>query len=266
MRIWEWTDYRQYLFARLGAEGSRTGQRKALADFIPVHTSFVSQVLKGRADFSLEQAEAINHFLKHTEDEGQYFILLLLMERAGSQALRQRFFRQIEEMRSQRLDIKSRLEAEGEISLKDREKFYSSAHYGAIHVLTSIPGLQTVQALAEVLRLDQNQVQEMVDFLLELGVLQLEKGFLKPGSHHVHLGTETELVLKHHSNWRLHTLQRLQFLNKEDLHYSACVSLSKADAFKVKEALLQCLKEQVQTISSSQEEVAYVLSFDFYPL
>ena len=58
----------------------------------------------------------------------------------------------------------------------------------------------------------------------------------------------------------------LQFLDPDDLHYSACVSLTHNDAFKIKESMLHNLKQNVDVISKSAEEVAYVLSFDFYKL
>lgn len=75
---------------------------------------------------------------------------------------------------------------------------------------------------------------------------------------------DSELILKHHANWRFHTISNLQILSREDLHYSACMSLSEEDAFRVKESILQNLKSNVETISKSKEEVAYVMSFDFY--
>jgi hypothetical protein len=266
MRIWEFTEYRPYLMDRLGGEGSRTGLRKRLADHIPVHTTFVSQVLKGRAEFSLEQGEAVNEFLGHTDDESEYFILLLLKDRAGDRRLRARFESKIRVMRDERLNIQKRVGASQEISDKDREKFYSSHYYGAIHVLTGIPEFRTVEKLSEALRLSKPRIQEMVDFCLRIGVLKHEGDELRPGSQHIHLGGRSELVLKHHSNWRLHTLQGLQFVDIDDLHYSACVSLTQKDAFHIKESMLTNLKDNVDIISKSAEEIAYVMSFDFYKL
>jgi hypothetical protein len=266
MLIWEFTKYRDYLMEKLGNEGSRTGLRKKLAEAIPVHTTFVSQVLKGRAEFSLEQGEAINAFFEHTDDEGEYFILLLLKERSGSLKLKGRFDRKIQAMREERTNIKKRLEVDTTISLKDRERFYSSYIYSAVHVLSAIPGFKTVEDLAIALKIPRAQAQEIVDFLLRVGVLKDETGKLSPGSSHIHLGNESELILKHHSNWRFHTLNNLQFLNRDDLHYSACLSLSEGDAFRVKESMLQNLKSNVEIISASPEEVAYVMGFDFYKL
>ncbi|RYZ76768.1 MAG: DUF4423 domain-containing protein [Proteobacteria bacterium] len=266
MSIWEFTDYRSYLMNKLGGEGSRTGERKRLAESIPVHTTFISQILKGRADFSLEQAEHINSFFGHMDDEGEYFLLMLLKDRAGSGKLKTRFERKIEALREDRINIKKRLSVDSEITSQDRERFYSSYLYGAVHVLSAIPKYKTVDSLAGGLRLPLMQVKELVDFMLRIGVLKEENSKLSPGSGHVHLGNESELILRHHSNWRLHTLSNLQLLDKDDLHYSACLSLSQADAFRVKESMLSNLKANVDIISASPEEVAYVMSFDFYKL
>jgi uncharacterized protein (TIGR02147 family) len=266
MKIWDFTNYRDYLHFRLGSDGSRSGLRKKMASFIPVHTTFVSQVLGSKADFSLEQAESINQFLEHSEDEGDYFLLLVIKDRAGNSKLKKRYENKIQNMRAERLNIKGRLDRSEDISVKDREKFYSSSIYGAVHVLTSIESYQSIEALAEILKLSRKRVREIVEFLLKIQIL-VEKGDkIIPGPKHVHLSNDSELILKHHANWRQHTIAKLQFLNKDDLHYSASMSLSKADAFRIKESMLENLKQNLCIIEKSKEEEAYVMCLDFYSL
>lgn len=266
MQVWEFQNYRDYLVSKLGPEGSRSGARKELAAAIQVHTTYVSQVLKGKAEFSLEQAESINTFFSHTEDEGEYFISLVLKDRAGSAKLKSRFESKIQKMREARLNISQRLNVENAISEKDREKFYSSAVYGAAHVLCSLPQYKNVQALSEALQLSRQRTAEIVEFLLRIGVLKTEKEQLFPGPKHVHLANDSEMVLKHHTNWRMHAISNLQFLTKDDLHYSACLSISHEGAFLVKEAILETLKRVVEIVGKSEVETGYVLNFDFYKL
>lgn len=264
--IWNFTDYRPYLVEKLGSEGSRTGLRKKLAEAIGVHTTFVSQVLKEKGDFSLEQGESINGFLSHTYDEGEYFLLLLMKDRAGTRELKKRFQDKIEAQRKERLNIKKRLEVQTEISAAERERFYSNPYYGAIHVLIPIPEFRRVEKIAEALKLSREQVQDMVDFMIKIGLLSEKNGELASGSQHMHLGNDSSTILKHHSNWRLHALQNLRFVQPENIHYSACLSLSREDAFKIKELLLAELKNHMKIVEKSPEEVAYVYNFDFYPL
>ena len=264
--IWDHSTYRSYLVEKLGGDRSRTGLRKKLAAAIPVHTTFVSQVLKGRAEFSLEQAEATNEFFAHTRDEGEYFLLLVMHGRAGSSKLRRRFEEKIRGIQEERQKVKNRVKNDDEISIKDRERFYSSHLYAAIHVLTSIPEFSTVDRIAESLRLPRERIQEMIEFLLKLGVLVSRAGEFHPGPRHVHLGGDTPLIIKHHTNWRLHTTANLQFAERNDVHYSACVSLSKADVLKIRESILKNLEGNLSVISKSNEEDAYVYSLDFYRL
>lgn len=266
MQIWEFHNYRDYLVFKLGPEGRRSGSRKEMAAAIVVHTTYVSQVLKGKAEFSLEQAEAINTFFDHTEDEGEYFISLLLKDRAGSPKLKSRFENKIQRMRDARINISKRLNVDHAITEKDREKFYSSALYGATHVLCSLPQFGSIETLAEALQLSRKRVAEIVEFLLRIGVLKRENDRLAPGSQHVHLGNDSEMVLKHHSNWRMHAINNLQFLDHQDLHYSACMSISHEGAFIVKEAILETLKRVVEIVGKSEVETGYVLNFDFYKL
>lgn len=266
MQIWEFRSYRPYLNARLSEDGPRSGKRTELAQYIQVHTTFVSQVLKGRAELSLEQADGINQFLSHSEDECEYFLNLVLQDRAATKRLRARFEDKVNKMREARQNISKRLQVESEISEKDRERFYSSAVYGATHVLCSLPHLQTPTTLAEVLRLPISRVLDILDFLLRMGLLQLDNGKYSPGTKHVHLNNQSELILKHHTNWRLHCVSALQFLDRDDLHYSGCMSLSKEDAFRVKEVILEALSRTVKIVEKTSVEEAYVLGLDFYKL
>lgn len=266
MNIWNHDSYRSYLLEKLGSEGSRNGLRKKLADAIPVHTTFVSQVLSGRAEFSLEQAEQINEFFEHSEDEGEYFLLMLMRDRTDARALKARFERRIKMMREKRLNVSSRIKPDDKVSERDREKFYSSMVYGATRVLVSIPQYRDVSALSSALRIPRKEMQDIVEFLLRLGLLKVENDELVVGPKHVHIDNKSELVLTHHRNWRMQTLQSLQFLDRDDLHFSSCVSLSLEDVAKVKETILGCIKKNIETISESKEEVAYVMNFDFFKL
>lgn len=264
--IWDFTSYREYLVAQMGAEGTRTGRRKELANHIGVHTTFVSLVLTGRAEFSLEQGEAINQFLGHTDEESEFFLQLILLERAGTVALKRRLKQKVENLRKDRLNISQRIRAKGGVSEKDRERFYSSHVYGAIHVLTSVKDFQEAKALSAALNIPVSRLREQLEFLVRIGLLEEKGGRFRPTSSHVHLPKDSETVLNHHSNWRLHTLNRLRANDSQDLHYSACVSLSRDDAFRIKEYLLESLGRNLKVIEKSPEETAYVYSMDFYPL
>jgi len=64
----------------------------------------------------------------------------------------------------------------------------------------------------------------------------------------------------------MHSINSLNFIDDNDFHYSACLTLSNKDAFKVKDSLLGNLQDNIKVISKSKEEVAYVYNIDFHRL
>ncbi|MFH7483927.1 hypothetical protein, partial [Salmonella sp. 2019-SM259] len=75
--VFEFVDYKSYLTQRFGGARRRTGARSQAAKAIGCHSTFLSHVLQGKADLSLEQAEKLNDFLGHSEQEAHFFFLLL---------------------------------------------------------------------------------------------------------------------------------------------------------------------------------------------
>src|SRR4051812_4695342 len=109
--VFQFDDYKAYLNERLDdpARGGGRGSRSRLSAAMGCQTAYTAQVLKGGAHLSLEQAEAANEFLGHSEEEGAFLLLLVQLARAGTLKLRQRFHREVEKTRRARLLLKNRL-------------------------------------------------------------------------------------------------------------------------------------------------------------
>lgn len=264
-RVFEFNTYTDYLIVRLGS-ATANQTRKNLAEFIPVHPTYISQVLKGRSHLSLEQGESVNEFLQHTDDEGEFFLLLIMKDRAGTTKLRLRFSEKIKTFRNARINLKKQLDINSEVSREDQEHYYSTYLYSALHVLASIPAYETAENIAAVLHLPLAKIQEALDFLVHLNILKVKAGSYSDGVRSLHLGHDSPLITRMHTNWRLHMLQNIQHRSQSDLHYSACVSLSSEDVILLKESMMKHLKEYISVISKSKEEEAYVITFDFYSL
>lgn len=262
--IYNYKDYRIYLVSRLGQRGTRTGLRKRLAEHLGVHTTLVSQVLLGKAEFSLEQAEGCNIFFEHDENESEYFLLLVIKDRAGTVQLKNRFKKKIELLRADQLNISKRISDSIEVTPLDQSKFYSSYLCSAIHVLVSIPEFQNFSSLAKKLNMEKQELREIVFFLEKIGAVVKNGDQLNYGPQHINLDKNSHLIQQHHTNWRIQAISSLAKSKKEDLHYSSILSLSKKDAYRIKDSILMNFEENVKIITSSKEEVAFVYNFDFY--
>ena len=108
----------------------------------------------------------------HAEAEAEFFLFLLLRERAATQGLCKRFDAQLERIRSARFDLKRRLNVSEELSAADQSVYYSAWHYAAIHVAASLPDCNRVNAIAARLPLQPAAVAAAVDFLVGCGLLE----------------------------------------------------------------------------------------------
>lgn len=262
--IYQYFSYRLYLKDRLEHLGPRSGLKRRAAEALGVHTTFISQVVLGKAELSLDQAEKFNDFLGHNDTESEYFLDLVIFERASEKGLRKRFETKLKKIQGEHLHIKKRLDNTREIAAEDQERFYSSHIFGLIHVLASIPKLQKRERLIEATGYPPEIVSSAIDFLLHLGVLKQVKEMIVPGEQHVHLSHDAKLIRQHHANWRTATVQQLSFARPSDLHYSLTFSCAEKDAVKIRESLLKHLEELTKAVGASKEEQVYVYCFDFF--
>ena len=264
--IFEFRSYKAYLKDSFGGLKRKTGHRAAAARHMGCQTAYLSQVLNGSANLSLEQAYALNGFLAHDADESDCLLLLLQKERAGTEDLRDYFQTKLNDLIERRLTIKNRIQAQEGLSPADQTVFYSKWYYGAIHVLLSITTLQTKAALAEHLRLPLATISDALEFLESRGLAVQKSGRFEIGPRHMHLSKDSPHIVKHHTNWRTRAVTSLDAPKPGDMHYSVAMTLSKDDAIKLKAALLKVIDENLELAASSEPETAFAYAIDLFEI
>ncbi|RYZ79309.1 MAG: TIGR02147 family protein, partial [Proteobacteria bacterium] len=251
--IYEFKSYVDYLLESFGDKSERRGLKSKAAQYIGVHSTLISQVLHGKLSLNLEQAEKLNHFLGHNEEESHFFLLLVQKARAGTKDLENYFQNQLNQILKNRHVIKKRVGRTDSIAGEDELRYYSNWQFAAVHVAISIPELNNPVAISNQLDIPINQVRAILDFLTKTG-LAVSKGLqnFEIGPKHIHLSSESSQVRSHHMNWRMRALKSLDKESKSNLHYSSAVSLSRADTEKIKELLIQNLKSMNKVIQGSQ--------------
>jgi uncharacterized protein (TIGR02147 family) len=264
--VFEFTQYKDYLVERLGGIGKRKGLRLAIARALQCQPTFVSQVLNGHAHFSLEQAEKISRFFGHSEDEQEYFFLLIQKERSGTAELKRYHAQKIAQLLGKRQILTHRLGKDAVLSRDEQSIYYSSWHYAAIHIAVTIPALRSREALADFFRVPQGKVGEILDYLTSTRLIVRAADGYNIGLAKIRLGNDSHNILRHHSNWRTQVLDALDREGPADLHYSAVISLSKADATRIKDAILDQLKKNLKITDASAEEELFCYCVDFFNL
>jgi uncharacterized protein (TIGR02147 family) len=263
--IFNFSDFREYLvdqFAGMPKKGY--GQSRRLAIALNVHTTLISQVIKGKKTFTMEQAAGVCEFLSLSDMETEYFLLLVQIDRAGSQSLRRVLNRQLEELRARSTELVNRLRSQRKLTEEERAIFYSDWTYSAIRQLTGIDGYQALDPIAEYFGLSRRRTKEAIEFLIRVGLCKEVDGNLRIGPMSTHVESTSAWVRLHHINWREKAIDALNREGPAKLHYTAPMTLSRTDAFEVRELIVQYLQRVDKIIEPSIPEQLYCLNIDWF--
>lgn len=198
--------------------------------------------------------------------EQEYFLLLVQFARSGTKQLREFFLQKLRKIKQEQFTIKNRVHSEELLSLEHRNIYYSSWLPMAIHIATSIPELTTKEKLSERLKIPLHKIAEVLEFLVKAGLVRQEQGHFHYHRGQLHLEDASPLIAKHHTNWRLEAVKRLEFGSREELHYSSVVSLAERDIQKLQELMISCVEKIRTVVRDSPEERLYSYSLDLFPL
>lgn len=265
--VFESKDYKAYINDLFRARPSRgRGERAKLAEALRCHTAYISQVLNGDSHFSMEQAEAANGHLGHSREEAEFFLLLVLHGRAGSTALRTRVGAQINNIIERRLILKNRLEYRKTLREEDQAIYYSSWHYTAVHFALMIPGLRERNRLASYLSISRRKLDEVLSFLVRCGLAVKNGDKYTTGESSIHLGSDSAMIDKHHTNWRLQAIRSLDSERPDELHYSSVITITKSDAVVIKSALIEAIEKVRGIVKPSPEENLFCYALDLFEI
>lgn len=263
--IFDYSDYRDFIKKWLEhMKAEKKSNLTQLAAAAQVHTTFLSQVLSGAKDLSLEQAAYISQYLEHTKIEKEYFFTLIQLDRAGTTILKGYWRERLNEVLAEKNKLSHRFEKHRQLNFEQKAIFYSSWIYAAAWSWTGLGIGQTVSEVAERFQITRDRAEDVLLFLAQTGLCVESGGVFRPGEMHVHIPSDSPLVAKHHSNWRLKALQRMDRPQADELNFTAPMSISLEDFGKIREKLNLTIKETVEVAKSSEAEDLVCLNIDFF--
>jgi uncharacterized protein (TIGR02147 family) len=266
MNVLTFDNYKEYVQQRVrGMPHRGKGQFKKVADHLGIHTSLVSQIFNGPRNLTPEQACAMAGYLGLSPLESEYFVLLVQLERAGTDELRKLTQAQLARLRDQGRGASTAKGSSAE-SLTDRDRaiFYSSWYYSGVRLLTSIPEYDSLDAIASYLNLPQNLVRQVLEFLVSTGLCIETNGKFKIGPKHTLLEADSPLLSRHLQNWRIKAMEKIPRANSRELFYSVPQTLSVEDFPAVRETLVDALAKIKKIVDKSPEERLACLSIDWF--
>ncbi|MBI2711604.1 MAG: DUF4423 domain-containing protein [Bdellovibrio sp.] len=239
-------------------------RRRDLAKHLNCQLSFISQVFSGKSQISLEHAILIADLVQLDEDERRYFMTLVLLAKSGSKHLTDFYHQEALNLKNRAEIIKHSIKVKEELTLEDQAIYYSNWWYSAIHILSAFPEINSVSDFEIRLKLPRKVISEALTFLIERNLVTRTENVLGIGKTRIHLGSKSQLISRHHKNWREKSLDIISSKLNENLHYSAILGISKKGAEQLKETILSLIHSSEKIISETPEEVAQVLLIDFF--
>lgn len=265
MNIFNFEDYK-ILVQKLVENRPRRGhgQYRKLAETLRLSSVAISQIVKGPRDFSLEQALEVAQFFHLDAEETEYFLLLVQRSRAGTQKLRANFDKKIAHTQAERELLAKRVKHEADFSEQAKAIFYSNWQYSAVRIATSIPKLQSVEAIAAKLSMKPEEVAPILQFLLENGLCKKEGNGYALGPSSTMLPKDSPFINSHRREWRLKSIEHLRRLGPQDMFYTGLVSLSAADLRAFRQELVELVARFTERVKESPSETMACLNLDWY--
>ena len=255
--VFRFNDYKEFLHALI-AKGPK-GQLTRLAEAAGCQRSYMSDVLRNEIQLTPDHADGIARFIGLSDSETDYFLDLVSFARASSKAYRDRLRTRITAAQHAYDRLTKRIAPVVPDPFVRADRYYANWYSAAIHIATSIPGLDSVSSLSRRLRLSEAVVEATLRELEDDGFVVKSHNRYRYNHERplVHLPDESVLSRMNHSNWRNLTLSRASDYGTE-AHYSVVFAVGRSDYQVMREQLLDFIQAQRRTISSSGcEDIGY---------
>lgn len=264
MEFYQIDNYRDLVRHYFGKRSrSGRGEIAKLAQAIRVQPAFISQVLSGKKDFSMEQSFAVAQYLELSEPEREHLFLLVQKDRAGTKDLKKYLEAKIEKQSEQFLKVANRLEKHRTLSDQDKALFYSSWLHMAVWLCSSIDNGMSLEGICERVGIDRKAALVILDFLCDKELCLYQDGLYKMGTQHIHIPNDSPFVVRHHMNWRVKALQRHERVGKDEIAFTSPVSIAKKDFHAIRELILKCIQESIEIAKKSDAQDIAFLNIDW---
>lgn len=263
MDIFKYEDYRLFLRDSLALFPKKGhGQVLKIAQYLQVHPTLVSQVLNGDRDFSTEQTLRLCSYLGLPTLESDFLILMVQHERAGTTDLKKYYLNKLAELKKSSLKIVNRLQDHRVLTEQEKSIFYSSWLYMAVWLYTSIADGVSVDDIANRFILPRAKIMEVLTFLKNAQLCAENEGRYQMLSQQLHLEYGSVYLARHHSQWRIKSLQRMEDITEQELMFTSPISISRKDFMKIREELVRLIKSTSQIIKDSPAEDVACLNLE----
>lgn len=262
--LYDYEDYKLFLSDWLEFKDLK---KTDLAKKLGVQSSFLSQVLNGVKNLTLEQAHKFCESSNFDFDKSDYFLTLVQIKKHDSQEIVDHFRLQLKEKRDKYQDYEKKLDPKT-YNDENFKTYCSRWYYGAIHTLLFPHNTEDINSLSEKLKISEHLVATAIDDLLSFGYIE------EINDHYQVCKNKEFLVLKpgadltdYHTTWRIKILKELEnYTDKTQTSSTNLIYVSDDLALKIRDLILEANNKAFSLAQGnrSQGQGLYALTTDFF--
>lgn len=240
----------------------------ALAQACQMQPSYLTNVLKGRADFNTDQLARVCDELNIDAEESDYLALLLEHKKTNFHKRRLQLETKIKKMRTLHLRAEKNISAQAvELSPEHLSQYYLNPFIQLIHIfLGSCQRHVTVDELSKKFSLPKDQVVHILQILENIQYIKITPKQIQVLAEGKHLPRESSLLKPHHALMRMKSIDQMQRLTAEQSYsFSATISTEPDVKILIQAEFLKFLKAAEKLVRSRDSEKLYQINFDLFP-
>lgn len=243
-----------------------------LAQVCQMQPSYLTNVLKGRADFNTDQLARVCDQLEISFEENEFLALLLELKKTAFDKRRKYLESKIKTIKNQHLRAEKHITAKTvDLTPEQQDKYYLDPYIQLLHIyLGSHEGSTSIEMLAQKFSMQKSHVAKVLQVLEDIGYIKRASGNPK-GKIDVlvegrHLPRESPLLKPHHALMRIKSIDQMQRL-PQDLAYSfsATISTEPEVRTQIQAEFLKFLKAAEKLVMSHESGTLYQINFDLFP-
>ena len=267
LTVFKFDSYTEFLNGFLkSAPANGRGLRLRWANAMGIHSAYLTKVLKGDANISVDQAVKLSSELNFDFLEKEYFIALVNLGRAGCHESQSYFRFIVEKLQRESLELSNKFEGDLVKGNFDQSKYFASWYYSAIHLLCGVVELRGPQDVVNFLNLPIEDSEEALQFLFESNLIEKVNGKFKATKNRIHLDKSSPNLAKKLQNFRLKAIEAFQVQSKmaKGIHYSSTIAVSKENAKKIRHVLTEAISSVHSLVECESAEEIQIMNLDFF--
>lgn len=127
----------------------------------------------------------------------------------------------------------------------------------------SLSDHHSVEKIAERLNLPRQTVGAVLAFLVETQLLKQDGRGFSLGPQRTHIEADSPWAKTHHRNWRLKCLQHHDRLGKDELAFTAPMTIARHDVAKVRAELVSAIERASKIVDKTEPDTMACLGIDW---